>query len=93
MEINWFWQSFVQHLHCLITVFYKSIKNYVYKFMFTNNIETTVHAYINVYIFISIIVDTGKLLELSILDLLNNSPLLHPSSCRVKYKMTQYVFH
>lgn len=50
MEINWFWQSFVQHLHCLITVFYKSIKNYVYKFMFTNNIETTVHAYINVYI-------------------------------------------
>lgn len=51
MEINWFWQSFVQHLHCLITVcFMKYIKIYVYKFMFTNNIETTVHAYINVYI-------------------------------------------
>lgn len=37
--------------------------------------------------------DNSRYWEPSILDLLNNSPLLHPSSCRVKYKMTQYVFH
>lgn len=52
MEINWFWQlrALFNIYIALLLCFMKSIKIYVYKFMFTNNIETTVHAYINVYI-------------------------------------------
>lgn len=52
MEINWFWQlrALFNIYIALLLCFMKSIKIYVYKFMFTNNIETTVRTYINVYI-------------------------------------------
>lgn len=50
MEITGFGRALFNIYIALLLCFMKSIKNYVYKFMFTNNIETTVHAYINVYI-------------------------------------------